>query len=664
MDKKSHVLVIDDDISVLKLLEKILTAQGYEVTLAQSGKEGLEKLKAEIPHLIILDIMMPEMDGYEVCKRIRKNPTLKHLPIIMLSGKGDVKDEIEGWRIGIDEYITKPFNIEELVAIIKGIIHRTYLGIDANPLTKLPGNNSIREEINKCIEQKNPFAACFIDLDNFKAFNDHYGFDKGDEAIKLTAGVIINAVHKIGVEEDFIGHIGGDDFVVITHPDRVEAICREIINEFNKMIPGLYSEKERQEGFIISLNRKGEREEFPIMTISIGVVTNKKRNLTHLAEVSTIGSELKEYAKTFFGSNYIVDKRHEEEKEFNPQEEILKKESILIVDDNQDISTILSMSLKKEGYRIITAQTGAEALSQIKGKSFNVVLLDIKLPDMNGLEILKVIKQNDPATIVIIITGHGFIEVAIEALRYDAYDYLEKPLDMEKVKVTIKRGIQHQRLELKNKGLVKSLTKKNIDLNQKVEEVLMLNKSLEALYLGTMAALVSTIEAKDCYTRGHSERVTDIAVSIAKELGFPEHEQELIRYACQLHDIGKIGIRDHILNKLGALEQDEWDEIKHHPTTGADIVKSLGFLEKGILFIKHHHERYDGNGYPEGLKMEDIPLGARIIAVADSFDAMTSDRAYRKAKSVDEAILELKENAGKQFDPQVVEAFLRVKGKF
>ncbi|MDI6735270.1 MAG: response regulator [bacterium] len=664
MDKKLHVLVIDDDISILKVLKNILVSREYEVTLAMSGKEGLEKLKEEIPHLIILDIMMPEMDGYEVCRRIRKNPTLKHLPIIMLSGKGEIADEIEGWRIGIDEYLIKPFDIEELVAIIGGIIKRTYLGIDANPLTKLPGNNSIREEINQRIEQKNPFAACFIDLDNFKAFNDHCGFDKGDEAIKLTAGVIINTIHKIGVEEDFIGHIGGDDFVVITHPDRVEAICREIINEFNKMIPGLYSEEERQEGFIVSLNRKGEREEFPIMTISIGVVTNKKRNLTHLAEVSTIGSELKEYAKTFFGSNYIVDKRHEEEKEFSPQDEILKKGSILLVDDNQDICTILSMGLKNEGYRIITAQTGTDALSRIKEGLFNVVLLDIKLPDMNGLEILKAIKQDDPSIIVIIITGHGSIEVAIEALRYDAYDYLAKPLDMEKVKVTIKRGIQHQRLEAKNKELIHNLTKKNIDLNQKIEEVLMLNKSLQALYLGTMAALVSTIEAKDCYTRGHSDRVTDFAVSIAKELSLLEHEQELIRYACQLHDIGKIGIRDYILNKIEELTQEEWDEIKLHPTRGAEILKPLGFLEPGIPFIEHHHERYDGNGYPQGLTMEDIPLGARIIAVADSFDAMISDRAYRKAKSVDEAILELKQNAGKQFDPIVVEAFLKVREKF
>jgi diguanylate cyclase (GGDEF)-like protein len=662
MDKETHILVVDDELAILNLLKDILEDKGYEVSTAQSGKEALEKLKKKIPHLIILDILMPEMDGYEVCRRIRKNAILKHLPIIMLTAKSNIEDEIEGWRVGIDEYIVKPFNPEELLTIIETIIYRTYLGLDANPLTKLPGNNTIREEINKCIGSKKPFAACFLDLDNFKAFNDHYGFDKGDEAIKLTAGVIINAVHKtITTEEDFIGHIGGDDFVVITHPDKVDIICQEIIREFDELIPNLYSEEDRKRGYIIGFNRKGEREEFPIMTISIGVVTNKRRKLKHLAQVSEIGAELKEYAKTFFGSNYIVDKRMGEEKEvYRKERQLLEKQNILLVDDDEDMCTILSMILKNEGYQIIIAHSGADALAQIEKQSFNVVLLDIRLPDMSGLEILKKVKEKDPNVIVIIMTGYSSMEGVIDALRYDAYDYLQKPLDIEKVKVIIKRGIEQQQLEIKNKKLVDTLTKKNIELSKKVEETLMLNKSLQALYLGTMGALVGTIEAKDRYTKGHSDRVTKYAVSIAKELKLSDNDLEFIRYACQLHDIGKIGIRDYILSKSDKLTKEEWEEIKLHPITGANILKPLEFLGNEIPYIKHHHERYDGTGYPQGLKMESIPLGARIIAVADAFDAMTSERPYRRAKSVQEAINELKENAGTQFDPKVVAAFLNL----
>jgi len=658
MNENLHqVLVVDDEEDILNLIKTILSTQGYEVTTAQSGQEALEKLREKIPHLIILDVLMPEMDGYEVCRIIRKNPVYKHIPIIILTAKSNIEEEIEGWRLGIDEYKVKPFDPEELLAIVDTIIYRTYLGIDANPLTRLPGNNSIREEINRCIEEKKHFAICFIDLDNFKAFNDHYGFAKGDEAIKLTAEVIINVVHHLGSEDDFIGHIGGDDFVIITQIEKVELMCQEIIKEFDKAIPELYSEEDRSQGYIVSFNRKLEREEFPIMTISIGVVTNKKKDLTHLAQVSALGTELKEYAKTFFGSNYVVDKRIEER-------EMVKEEkqdgNILILDDDPDICSILSVLLKKEGYNITTVQNGASALSQIEEKSFNILLLDVRLPDMSGLEVLKRIKEKTPETTVIIMTGLSSMEAPIDLLRYNVYDYLQKPLDIEKLKVIIKRGIEKQRLEIKNKNLINSLTKKNMELNKKIDEVLMLNKSLQALYLGTLGAVVATIEAKDQYTKGHSDRVTNYAVSIAKELKLPEGHQELIRYACQLHDIGKVGIRDYIFAKSEKLSKEEWDEIKQHPTIAANILKPLEFLDKEIPIIKHHHERYDGRGYPEGLKMESIPLGAQIIAVADAFDAMTSDRPYRKAKSKDEAIEELKKNTGSQFNPIIVEAFLKV----
>lgn len=349
MDKKIDILVVDDEIEVLESLEDILRIEGYRITKALNGKEALEKVREKIPHLLILDLLMPIMDGYEVCQRIRRDLTAKHLPIIMLTGKGERESKIEGIRAGIDDYMIKPFEPEELLAKIETIIHRTYFGLDANPLTILPGNNTIREEIKNCLNSKRLFAVCYLDIDNFKVFNDRYGFEKGDEAIKKTSQIIIEVMRDVGSKDDFIGHIGGDDFIVIIDPKMVEKFCSQVIKKFDQMIPYLYEEEDRERKYIISKNRQGYIERFPLMSISIGVVTNEKREITHLAQISKIGADLKEYAKRFPGSNYVVDRRENDKKEVifeaikakNVLEQEIKKEDI----EKRDLSLFKNRTL-------------------------------------------------------------------------------------------------------------------------------------------------------------------------------------------------------------------------------------------------------------------------------------------------------------------------------
>ncbi|MDI6785991.1 MAG: EAL domain-containing protein [bacterium] len=315
MNKKTNILIVDDEIEVLEALENILTIGGYGITKALNGKEALENIREKIPHLLILDLLMPMMSGYEVCQKIRKDPTAKHLPIIMLTGKGELENKIEGLRAGIDDYMVKPFEPKELLAKIEAIIHRTYFGLDANPLTSLPGNNSIQEEIKNCISSRRAFAVCYFDIDDFKTFNDRYGFERGDEVIRKTSQIIIEVIRDLGDEDDFIGHIGGDDFIVIIDPKMVESACSRIIKEFDQMVPYLYNEEDRKRGYIVGNNRQGYVERFPLMSVSIGVVTNEKRKITHLAQVSKISADLKKYIKRFSGSNYIVDRREADKKE-------------------------------------------------------------------------------------------------------------------------------------------------------------------------------------------------------------------------------------------------------------------------------------------------------------------------------------------------------------
>ncbi|MBI5206688.1 MAG: response regulator [Candidatus Firestonebacteria bacterium] len=307
--KINKILIIDDDNDTLELLKSSLNSKGYKVDLANNGEEALEKIYHDLPHLVIMDLIMPGISGYDIVKKIRKDMVVSHIPIIMLTGKKDIQTEIESLEFGVDDFIAKPFKLDELLAKVQSLLYRTYKGLDANPLTRLPGNNSIRERIEDILLNNEAFAVCFLDIDNFKAFNDKYGFERGDTALNLTAQIIIKSIKKYGNENDFIGHIGGDDFVIITKPSTFHNICQNIINLFDKSIVSLYDEEDLNKGYIISINRQGKIEKFPVMTISIGIVTNKNKKIIHSAQISEIGNELKKFAKIARQSNYVTDER-------------------------------------------------------------------------------------------------------------------------------------------------------------------------------------------------------------------------------------------------------------------------------------------------------------------------------------------------------------------
>jgi len=317
--KSRHILVTDDEDLVRKLLKELLEPAGYKVTLAKSGRETLQKLQEEIPHLLILDLAMPDMNGHETYQQIRKNIFFRHLPIMMLTGRGTFEDKISSLKQGCDEYLEKPFIPEELIVRVEAIIRRNCFRLDANPLTHLPGNNSIYEELTKRIKTNEPFALCYLDIDNFKSFNDIYGFNQGDEAIKLTACIIFEAIAELNLKDVFIGHLGGDDFVLIINPEVIDLVLTRILRSFDAKTPLLYSGEDRKRGFIITTNRCGRKESFPMISLSGGVVTNIEKNFTHYAEIVKIGAEIKQYAKSLHGSIYVIDRRRKE-KELLPIE--------------------------------------------------------------------------------------------------------------------------------------------------------------------------------------------------------------------------------------------------------------------------------------------------------------------------------------------------------
>lgn len=306
---KKRVLIVDDDPDILDVLRLTLPEEEYEVVQAQDGQETLDKVYERPPDLIILDYLIPKIGGREVCQKLKKDVLLRHMPVIMLTGKGDVKDKVKGLDAGADDYIVKPFEPEELLARIRMVLRRSQIDLDAAPLTRLPGNVSIFNEIDKRIKQGEKFAIGYADLDKFKIFNDKYGFTWGDRIIQQTARVIIKAVEEKGGSDDFIGHIGGDDFVIITDPKTIDQICKQIIEEFDKVTLELYSPEDQKRGYITGIDRQGKKVKVELISISIGVVTNEHRKFTHVAQVAEIGAELKEYAKKQKGSSYVKDKR-------------------------------------------------------------------------------------------------------------------------------------------------------------------------------------------------------------------------------------------------------------------------------------------------------------------------------------------------------------------
>jgi putative two-component system response regulator len=325
--------------------------------------------------------------------------------------------------------------------------------------------------------------------------------------------------------------------------------------------------------------------------------------------------------------------------------------SILIVDDEAAVRRLLSRRVAGEGYRCEEASTGDEALIKIRSDLVQLVVLDIKMPGRSGVELLPEIKAAHPDVAVIMATAITDTSTAIECMKQGAYDYITKPFNLDEVVLSIERALEKRRLELENRDYQQHL-------EQKVEEQA---KKIRTSFLNAITALVYALEAKDKYTSGHSQRVSRISVAIATELGLPQQDVERIRLAGLIHDIGKIGVREAVLNKPGKVNAEEYQHILSHCNIGEHILTPIVEDEQILRAVRHHHERYDGTGYPDGLSGGQIPLGAKILAVADTYDAIISGRPYREAESIQTACDEIQRHKGTQFDPEVVGAFLRIR---
>ncbi len=358
-----------------------------------------------------------------------------------------------------------------------------------------------------------------------------------------------------------------------------------------------------------------------------------------------------------------------------------EKETILIVDDEESIRKLIKRKLLSEGYRCQEAGGAAQALDELQTGVVGLVLLDIKMPGKSGIQLLPEIRAGYPDTVVVMATAITDTSTAVHCMRQGAYDYVTKPFNLAEVALSVERALEKRRLELENRDYQQHLEERVSEQAEKIRQA----------FLNSMTALAYALEAKDRYTSGHSERVAEVSAAIATELGLPQEGVEKIRLAGQVHDIGKIGVKESVLNKPDRLTDEEFQHIKSHCELGERILAPIVEDKEILSMVRHHHERYDGAGYPDGLSVAKMPLsasilavaegytemirgetesgvpsrgwGSSVLAVADTFDAMTSERPYREAMSVEAACAEIERCRGAQFDPEVVDAFLRIKKK-
>ena len=769
----NHVVLVDDDPLNLKIAKNILIKNEINVTTFTSGFELLDYLKDETPDLILLDIMMPKLNGFETLTKVReleKENGAEEIPIIFLTSDDDNKTETLGFEMGVSDYIRKPFEPAVLIKRITNVLnrqemlHRFHEEATIDPLTGLLNKGATNSKLEMLCRRK-PGFLMMIDLDSFKLVNDIYGHDAGDKILVAFS----NLLRKLLGSQDIIGRMGGDEFTAFSirlkNEDDIRNFtvtlntaflkeAKKILGE-NMDIPlgasvgavklsghgedynaalkqadkALYTVKNNvKHGYSIYEEESDIQDTYDISLNTISMILSE-RNITssalkldmssfvgvyrfvmryvmryhrnackilvtltpaenidietaskyydefgnHIGEILRksdllmqvrrnmyfiILTDIKAEAVEQVAGNIIRKWRQKYgdvlniayETEFLESEPLYtgngEKLWVTIVDDDEMNLKLAERILTKSNVGVSKIHSGEELLNFLKENHPDLILLDINMPGMDGFETMKRLRaeETDIADIpVIFLTSENDTNTEKRALALGAKDFIRKPFIPEILTLRVTQIAELLRLQ---KHLAEEVDRKT--------------KENEQLFLNVVSSLAGAIDAKDNYTNGHSSRVAEYAREIARRYGYSIKEQGDIYIIGLLHDVGKIGVSDYVIRKEDKLSASEYEEIKKHPVIGSQILKNINEMPKLSVGARWHHERYDGTGYPDGLVGEEIPEEARIIAVADAYDAMTSKRSYRNILSQEKVRQEIIDGMGTQFDPRFAEIMLRM----
>ncbi|MDX1631085.1 MAG: response regulator [Thermoanaerobaculia bacterium] len=646
-EEEALVLAVDDQPENLELVTAILAGEGYRIQVAGDGKAALDSVSRERPDCIVLDVMMPRMDGFEVCRRLKEDRRTHFIPVVMLTALSAVNDKVQAYDAGADDFLNKPVHANELRARVRSLVRIKRLR------DELDTSENIIVSMVQALESKDPRSAGHSERVARRAIRLARRLDLEPGSVETVGkAALLHDLGKIGVPErslrepDRLSSEGREEYrrhpllgARILSPLESFRKVRKIIRHHHERLDGSgYPDRVSWSDFdvmteIVSLanyfdhlhSRGPENEVRERLDRSIGKGQFRREVVEELLEVEPRTPEAAEGWQERSGESWL---------ELLPVEDVAHTGRILVVDDTASNREVLETVLGEAGHEVITVGTGEATLTALSEEVPDLLLLDVHLPDIDGFEVCRRVKERPETEFlpVILVTAHHELRDRNLSSEVRADDFLVYPID-------------------------------RLELIARVESLLRLRLYFQDLeeYQGVILSLASALEAKDPYTRGHSERVGFLAARISRELGLPEDRSEEMLVAGLLHDIGKIGVPEDLLNKAGPLTEEEFLAVMAHPILGEEICRPLRSARSALPVIRHHHERYDGSGYPDHLTGDEIPLGARILGVADAYDALTSARSYRRSLECQEAVdLLRRETERGRWDPEIFDALVEV----
>lgn len=679
MDGKFRILIADDSATMVKLVQMVLTREGHEVLVATDGLQAINMAYNDRPDLIISDVTMPGMNGYQVCRLLREDPDTQTMPFILLTAKDQKADKFWGIKTGADDFITKPFNPDDLAKRVKDLLDANAQQIEAarkrKPSSKPKTNEEIISRVNDLLDKKlyestllNEVASLTTSMENYHEIIVKVMTIVGKVIDYQTACLLLT-----GEDRDEIFHFPVKQ---VTRPF-LEASAAAMVEAAGQYM-GRDLSGHRRDTMIFN-----EANVFPAGTEGVSEIP---------ADMIHVPLKIR---NNVAGALMVAEGRAEAFVESHRQFlSLIVNQAAAVIDNARLYTELKSLSEVRERNLQIINQVGQLASSMTDMRNLMDLIVDFAIRVTNaeaGSLILYDRESNDlyfeaaagPNTKGLkgqrLEMGQGIAGYAAETMEpliiKDAQhdERFNKSFDQKTGFVT--KSILCIPLKTKGEplGVLEVINKLDDTYFSDADLDLLLTlgaqisaaidnanmyESMKSLFLSTVQSLSSAIDAKNKYTNDHSRRVTIYSLAISQELGCTVEVCNNIRLSGLLHDIGKIGVAESILDKTSRLTDDEFKEIKRHPLIGAKIMEPIKPLQMIIPGMRYHHERYDGRGYPDGLKGKEIPLAGRIIAVADTFDAMTSDRSYRKGLSPEIALEEIRNCSGTQFDPVIVEAFL------